>query len=109
MRHDKTALVRRARFVQAMFFQASLVVLLVAFALFSLGNRQGLLLACATLVIPLGWGWLFWDAYRRDEAARAEGRWTKESDAAERKRVYARLAAVFVLWLVLLAVIVVYV
>lgn len=94
--------------MQAMFFQASLAVLLLAFLLFSWGDRKGMLLFGVTLLIPIGWGWAFWDAYRRDDRARAEGRWSKEVDAAERKRVFGRLAILFVVWLVLAALVTVF-
>lgn len=108
MRRDKTAVVRRARFLQAMFFQGALAVILLTFVLLSWGDAKGMALFGVTLLIPLGWGWAFWDAYRRDDGARREGRWSKDTDAAERKRVFGRLGAIFVVWLVLAGIVVVF-
>lgn len=106
MKPDRSAPVRRARVLQALLFQAGLAVILVTFLLLSWGDVQGMLLFGTTLLIPVGWGWAFYDAYRRDEAAREEGRWTRETEKAERKRVFTRLGALFAVWLVLAALIV---
>jgi len=104
-KHDRNAHVRRASVVQALFMQGALAALLLVLAIVNWRNPKALLLFGVTLVIPLGWGWTFWQAYTRDAAARSEGRWTKETDQTERKRTFGRIAAIFVAWLLLAALI----
>lgn len=106
MARDKGAGARRARFLMALAMQAGLAAILLLLMLFSLGNRQGLLFLAATLLIPLGWGALWWRAYAGGEAARREGRWTREWEARETRRTFGLMGAVLALWGVLVALVV---
>lgn len=98
---DREAGARRARVVQALVMQGGIAVILLGLAWFSRADRQSALLYVATLVIPIGWGYVFWLAYQRDDAARREGRWSKELDATEKKRTFGMLGALFLAWFVL--------
>lgn len=91
-----------------MFLQAGLAVIVLTFVFVAWGDARGMSLFGVTLLIPVGWALVFWDAYRRDDLARREGRWSKESDAAARKRAFARLGAIFLAWLVLAAAVVLF-
>lgn len=79
--------------------QAGLAALLLVMVAFNWRDTQSLLLFGSTLIIPVGWGWVFWRAYQRDEAARDAGTWTPEIDRAERKRTFSTLGILFAVWL----------
>lgn len=100
-RRDKWAPQRRLRVLQALLMQGGILVILLGLAWLQRRDPQALALYLATLIVPLGWGYAFWSAHQREEAARRDGRWSKESDAREKKRTFGILGVVLVTWVVL--------
>lgn len=101
MRPDREAGTRKARVAQALVMQGGLIVILLALAWFERNDRQSLLLYLSTLVIPVGWGYAFWSAHQWEESARREGRWTREADAAQRKKTFGLMGGLVVVWVAL--------
>ncbi|HUR69549.1 MAG TPA: hypothetical protein VM370_09915 [Candidatus Thermoplasmatota archaeon] len=97
-RNDKGAGARRARVVQALVMQGGLAIILLGLAFFQRSDTRSMLLYLATLVVPIGWGYAFWSAFQREEAARGTGRWDKALAEAERKRTMGILGALVVVW-----------
>ena len=100
-RPDKGAPQRRMRVAQALVMQGGLAVILLGLAAFARQDPRSMALYLATLVVPLGWGYAFWSAHQREEAARREGSWSKASDEKERKRTFGILGAIVVVWVAL--------
>lgn len=89
--------------MQALFLQAGLAMLLLVIALFSWRDTQAMLLFGVTLVIPVGWGYAFWRAYRKDLAARDAGTWTPQTDREIRKSTFSLIGILFAVWIALAA------
>lgn len=100
-RADRDAGPRRFRVMQALLMQGAIALILLALVWFQRDDRRSVLLYLATLLIPVGWGYAFWSAWQRDEAARREGRATKDFLAAERKRTMSLLGGIMLAWFVL--------
>ena len=97
--HDRGP--RRLRVMQSLIMQAIIALILLAMAFLSRDETRWLILYLATLIVPVGWGLVLWNALRREENARDEGRWTKEMAASERKRGQGMLGALFLGWVVI--------
>ena len=102
---DRDAGPRRFRVMQALIMQGVIAIVLLGLVWFQRANQASVLLYLATLVIPIGWGYTFWSAWQRDEAARRDGRATKEFLAAEAKRTKSWLGAIMLAWIVLAAIV----
>lgn len=102
---DRDAGPRRFRVMQALIMQGVIAIVLVGLMWFQRAQRGSVLLYLATLVIPIGWAYTFWSAWQRDEAARREGRASKEFLAAEAKRTKSFLGAIMLAWIVLAAIV----
>lgn len=100
-RLDRDAGPRRLRVMQSLVMQGIIALILLAMAYFSRDDGKWLWLYLVTLIVPIGWSAVLWDALQREDKARAEGRWTKETAASERKRGQGLLGALFLGWVVI--------
>lgn len=80
--------VRKARVLQGLFMQAALALMLLTFAIVARNEPRNMGVFLAFLLVPAGWGYIFWSAHQKEEAARSAGLWTKEWDAALKKRTF---------------------
>lgn len=94
---------RRYRVMYTLLMQGAMVVILLLLAWLSRDDRRMLLLDLVTLVVPLGWAYAVYTAWRRDEAARREKRFDAAFAAAERKRALSIMGVALAVWAALLA------
>ena len=73
-----------------LFMQGVIAAFLLLLAWFSRDDLRSLVVMLGTLVVPAGWSYATWSAWKREESARREGRF----DAAFGKKERARGAAV---------------
>lgn len=88
------------RVYQSLVMQGLIAMILLAMAWFSRSEPRWLALYLVTLLVPAGWTLVLWDALRREETARDEGRWSKEMATRERKRGQGLLGALFLAWVI---------
>lgn len=81
--------------------QVGLAVLLLLLAMLTWRDRETSLLFLVTVVVPVGWGFTFWNAWRRDERARADGTWSPAFAQTEQKRAYGLMGLSLLAWAVL--------
>lgn len=91
---------RRLRVMQSLVMQGIIALVLLGMAWFSRDETRWLALYLVTLVVPVGWALVLWNALGREEKARDAGSWTKEMAASERKRGQGMLGILFVGWVV---------
>jgi uncharacterized integral membrane protein len=95
---DPAVAIRKVRVAQLLAMQGLLTVLLLFLAFLSREDRLTSVLMAWTIVVPLGFAYVYGTAYRRHENAKRTGAWTKEWDKKETTRGYSLLGVVFGVW-----------
>lgn len=80
--------------------QGVFLVLLLGAAFLARDEARSMWLYVWTGVIPVGFGVVYFLAWRRRERVRAERRWTLAWEKAEAKRAYLGLGGVLLVWAV---------
>ena len=104
---DPAEAVRKVRVMQLVAMQGLLLVLLLFLAWLSREDRLTSALMAWTVVVPLGFAYVYGTAYLRHEKAVREGARSKDWDKRETTRGYSLLGVVFGVWIagVLLAIV----
>lgn len=89
---------RKMRFLQSMVMQVLLALVLAAMAWFSRDEPRTMMLYLWALLIPVGFGVVFFVAHQRGERVRREKTWTAAWEKAEAKRVFGWLGFTVIAW-----------
>lgn len=99
-KRDRDAAARRMRMMQALLMQGLMVVVILLMTFIARGSRRDVTLYLSSLIVPLGWAYTVWDAGRREDGAREDGRWDATLARAERKRGLGMLGIFVLSWVV---------
>lgn len=96
---DPAEAIRKVRVAQLLAMQGLLLVLLLFLAFLAREDKLTSALMAWTVIVPLGFAYVYGTAYLRHEKAKREGARSKEWDRKETTRGYSLLGVVFGVWI----------
>lgn len=89
---------RRSRLVMSLVLQGVLALLMLAAAYLTIEAPRTMRLYLWSVIIPVGFGLVFWRAYARGERERSAGSWTIAWERREARRAFQLLGVVALVW-----------
>lgn len=108
-RRDKFAPKRDQRVLQSLMMQGLLAAALVLMAFFARHEPKTMGLYLVSLAIPVAWAGVAWTSHRKVERSRQDGSWSPEWERAQTRRAMGVLGAVFFVWVLVVALVALYV